>query len=466
MSVIANQVSPGNLRADVPATSWGIEPVPDAYRKLNLWDCFVLWFDLGVGLLVIASGALLAPLGLGPALLAILVGSVVGSAMLAVAGSIGSRTAVPSMPLLRPVLGLRGSYLPSLINMLQLIGWTAFELWAMGYAAGELARRLFGFSAPGLWVVVFGVLCVMLTLGGPLLVVRQWLKRFGIWVVLASSLWITFYLATHLDLGALLAKPGSGGMSFWVGVDLVIAQPISWMPLVADYNRFARHSGSASRGTFLGYSLANIWFYALGALLVLSSAEGTDLASATGIAVAISAITAGVVALAVILVDETDNAFADLYSSAVSTQNIFPKLSQRTLILALGAISTALALLVNMGGFFNFLLVMSALFVPLFGLLLADYYVVRRRVYDVPALYQRGGKYWFSNGLNWPAIVAWVLGIVAFNVTNPYLLAAFIPGWGTGFPDWLLTVGGSIPGFLVAFLLYWLFAAVSKRRTI
>jgi putative hydroxymethylpyrimidine transporter CytX len=245
---------------------WGIEPVPESHRILNFPDYLALWSSLGVGLLVLLAGTLLVPgLGLGQALLAILIGSIIGSLLLAVAGVVGSDQAIPTMVMLRPVLGIRGSYIPSVLNVIQLIGWGAFEVIIMAEAANGISRTL-GFSAYPLWALFFALWCTLLALGGPLAVVRQWIEKFAIWLVYGITIYLTVYLFTHYDIGVLLRAPGSGEMPFWLAVDLVVAMPISWMPLVADYNRFARRSGPAFWGTFLGYTVANTWFYALGAL--------------------------------------------------------------------------------------------------------------------------------------------------------------------------------------------------------
>ena len=170
------------------APVWGVDPVPPAHRHLSGFDIGVLWGDLSVGLLVLLTGALLVPaLSLPHALAAILIGTALGCVPLALVGLAGAREGVPGMVLFRPVLGLRGSYVPSVLNILQLAGWTGFELWAMSQVADQMSERLFGFSAPGLWLAVMAVLCTLLALGGPIIVVRRWLERFGAWVVAAVA---------------------------------------------------------------------------------------------------------------------------------------------------------------------------------------------------------------------------------------------------------------------------------------
>lgn len=416
---------------------WGIEPVPRDFRILRFIDYFVLWSSLGVGLLVLEAGALLVPgLSLGQALLAILVGTLIGNLLLALAGMAGSDQGVPTMVLLRPVLGRRGSYLPSLLNLAQLIGWTAFELWVMALAANRISQALFGFSGYVVWLIVFAVWCVLLALGGPLVVVRQWLEKFGVWLVYGVTAWMTFYLFTHYNIPALLSQAGTGDMPFWLGVDLVVAMPISWMPLVADYNRFARDSRGTFLGTYLGYFVANIWFYGLGALFILTL--NMTAPTPENLATAIMALTGGVIALLVILVDETDNAFADIYSAAVSIQNIFPQVSQRLLIVLIGAVGLGLAAFLSMGEYFNFLLLIGSVFVPLFGILAADYFVLRGRHIDTDELYRTGGQYWYRQGINWIAVVAWAAGVAIYHI-----IARTLP-----------TLGASIPSFAAAFLLY------------
>jgi putative hydroxymethylpyrimidine transporter CytX len=349
------------------------------------------------------------------------------------------------MVLLRPVLGQRGSYLPSLFNLIQLIGWTAFEFWVIALAANRVSQALFGFSSYGSWLAVCAIWCVLLALGGPLVVIRQWLEKFGVWLVYGVTAWMTIALFAQHDVLSLLSQAGTDDLPFWLAVDLVVAMPISWMPLVADYNRFAKGSRPAFWGTYLGYLVANVWFYGLGALFILT----LEIAAPTpeNLAVAIMALTGGVVALLVILVDETDNAFADIYSAAVTLQNVFPQISQRILVVIIGAVGLALAAFLTMGRYFDFLLLIGSVFVPLFGILAADHFVLRRRELDIDDLYRRGGAYWYWKGVNWVAVVAWAGGVAVYHV-----IADVVP-----------TLGASVPSFFAAFLLHIALDRVGKR---
>ncbi len=440
------------------AAPTSVFPVREQDRRLGGLDLFVLWGDLSVGLLVLVTGTLLVPaLGFRSALLAILVGSVIGCLPLALVGLAGAREGVPGMVLFRPVLGIRGSFVPSALNLVQLLGWTAFEFWAMASIANDVSTKLWHLHAYALWLVVVAVGCTALAIGGPILVVRRWLERFGVYVVLAVGAWITFKVVTA---GGGLSDAwhfhGTGGLPFWLAVDLVIAQPASWLPLVADYNRFARRDARTFVGTFAGYALGNAWFYALGALLVLVAGAGSDV---VGLGASIAFLAGGSVVLIALLAGETDEAFADIYSWAVSAQNLWPRAPQRLLIAGVAVVSALLALVVTVGSFELFLFLIGSVFVPLFGVFFADYFVRGNARYDEGELFRPGGRYWFGNGIRWRAFVPWVAGVVVYHWCVPTGPQWWIDGVREVFSGWLhlpfplfdSALGASIPSFVVAF---------------
>ncbi|HZO26450.1 MAG TPA: putative hydroxymethylpyrimidine transporter CytX [Chloroflexota bacterium] len=428
----------------------GILPIPREQRALGLWDGFVLWADLGVSFLVMVVGMFLVPgLGLAEALLAILIGALIGNLLLGLGAIVGSDTGAPTMVLLRAPLGLRGSYAPTVLNIVQLVGWAALEVIVMAQAMDALVSRVLGFgSAYHLWIILFTALTAFLALGGPVKVTKEYLEKFVIWAVLASTVWLTIAIFLTYDVRALLSRPGTGAMPFWIGVDLVIALPISWFPLVADYSRFARSSKAAFWGTAGGYFVPHVWFYALGAVLAVSAAVTFDPhAPIAPLLTAIASLTAGGLALLILLVGETDEAFANVYSTATSIQNLVPELSQRRLVLGISGVVLVIGLLVPLAEYESFLLLIGGFFVPLLGLLLADYFVLSRRRYAVDELYREDGRYWYSGGVNWPGIVTWAAGVVTYFS---------ISGLGAlGVPSLLpwVTVGASLPSFAVAFLL-------------
>ena len=456
------------------APAWGIRPVPPEHRRLSGFDLAVLWGDLSLGLLVMITGAFLVPaLGFPTALLAIVLGSVLGSIPLALVGLAGTRDGVPGMVLFRPVLGVRGSYLPSVLNIVQLVGWTGFEFWAMSLIADGVSERLFGFSSYWLWLGIVTVVCTLLAVGGPILVVRRWLERFGAWVVGAVAAWITFRVLTVADLGAVWTSRGLGGFGFMLAVDLVIALPVSWLPLVADYNRFGRSERSSAVGTFAGFAAGNIWFYSLGALLVLGAGLGDP--SPAGLGQSIAALAGGAVVLVALLAGETDEAFADIYSAAVSTQNLRPSVSQRGAILALAAAGAGLAAWlgsrpqVALGTYESFLFLLGSVFVPLFGVFVADYFLLRRNGARLPAGRVESGR----KGVDGWAVAAWLAGFLVYQWSVPTgpaawqdLVETVIHGWlRLPFPLADSVVGASLPAFFVALLVHVVLSRARRHRS-
>ena len=396
-----------------------LTPVPADRRVFGAFDAFSLWFSLGIGLLVLQAGAFLVPgLGLGAALAAIVTGSVLGALLLAAAGVVGTDTGLSAMGSLRLALGARGAAIPAVLNAVQLTGWGAFEIIAMRDSADALAKQTFGFSNPLLWTLLFGVLATSLAIMGPVSFVRRFLRAWGLWLLLAGAGWLSWRLLADHDLAALLAKAGTGEMSFGAGVDLVVAMPLSWLPLIADYTRFGRSPGGMFRGSAVGYLLANIWFMALGAAYALA-------AGSEGLLLTALAASGGGIALLLIVIDETDNTFADIHSAAISTATLV-RIKPARLALAFGALCTLIALVAPMGQYEGFLLLIGSVFAPLFGVLLTDHFIVRRR---------RAG---LASSLNLSGLAAWAVGIAAYQAFSRLA------------PD----IGATLPAFGVAAIAY------------
>jgi NCS1 family nucleobase:cation symporter-1 len=432
--------------------NWGIEPVPERLRLLGLFDTGLLWSSLGLSLLVLVAGTYLVPaLSLGHALLAIVVGGLVGNAMLGFAGLIGAQARVPAMVLLRAPLGRRGSYLATLLNVIQNLGWTVFELIVIATAAAALSQRVFGFRAAWLWTLIAAAATTALALLGPVGFVNRWVKRFAIWVVLASLAYLTWWALHDAGLARLWSRPGKGGLGFWRGVDLMVAMPISWLPLAADYTRFSRGGKSAFWGSGLGYLLPNIWLFGLGAVLLLSKGP-TD---ATSLMTAIvGGGLAGGLALFALGVDETKEPFANVYSTALSLQNLVPRASQRMLILIAASVSTLGALTIGLARYQTFLYLLGSFFVPLFGVLAADWLV--RRGYDRDDVFQ-------APALRPAQLGAWLAGFALYQWLTPTG-----PSWWIHLVDRLQATGwgfgASLPSFAVAFAVSALVNVLARER--
>jgi putative hydroxymethylpyrimidine transporter CytX len=453
------------MLADVLDARDEIAPVPDERRRLGAFSIGVLWFDLGVGLLVLVAGSLLVPgLSLRDALIAAFIGSVLGSALLAVVGRIGSNLGVPTMVALRSPLGIRGSYVASLLNIGQLIGWAGLEFIIMAQAARAISNEFFGFDGYYMWLAVAAVLGTAFAVLGPIAVIRDFLERFGVWIVLAATIWLTWRLFSTYDIQSLFGEPGEGGFpNFWQGVDIAVSLPVSWLPLVADYSRYARRSEVTGWATFASYAAANTWFFALGAGYVLVLAA-TPLTLIGALVDSMLLLSVGWLFLLVVLVDETDNAFANVYSTSVSLQNMLPG-SQRVFAVLVGIAALILAVSVDILGYENFLLLVGGVFVSLFGVLVADYFIVRRGRYDASALYRRDGPYWYTAGVNIPGLAAWAAGFVVYVAcAQPPALVEHAT-WITDVPSWMTRAGGTVPSLLVSTALYLALVRTVRRTT-
>ncbi|MFN8222980.1 MAG: cytosine permease [Gaiellales bacterium] len=433
------------------STSWGIEPVPERLRTLSGFDLALLWANLGVSLLVIVAGAILVPaLSLPHALVAIVVGCLVGNLMLAVAALIGAQAGVPAMVLLRRPLGQRGSYLPTVLNVIQCVGWTVFELVVIATAAAALSDELVGLEGRWLWTLTFGALALGFGLLGPIGVVRTVLRRAAVWVVPLAVGYLGWWALTGDGLGRAWRAEDEGGLTTLQAIDLVVAVTVSWVPLAADYTRFARSPRSAFWASGLGYFVPDVLLLALGAVALLTR----DLADPAALPAAIAG--GGIVALLALFaltVGETDEAFANAYSGAVSLQNLFPALPQRALVVATTLLGIGGALILELTDFQGFLYLLGSFFVPLFAVLLADWLARGRR-------YAPGDM--IAVGVDAPAIGAWLAGFVAYQWLSPTG-----PGWWVEQvqrlhpPGW--TIGATLPSFCVSFALGLLAVALSRR---
>ena len=179
--------------------AWGIEPVPERLRVLGLVDQLLLWGNLSVSLLVIVAGALVVPaLSLSYALLAIVVASVSGCALLGLAAAIGADGRVPSMVLLRSPLGRKGSWLPTGLNVIQCLGWGIFELLIIATAASALSDQLFGWRGKPVWTVAFGAVALALAFLGPVGVLVGAARAGG---VVAEHLAVQVERGDQIELG-------------------------------------------------------------------------------------------------------------------------------------------------------------------------------------------------------------------------------------------------------------------------
>jgi len=421
-----------------------IRPVTPADRTLGGIDYFVLWAGVAISLAEIWAGGFLAPMGLWMGLWAIILGHIIGNSFMALGGVMGSDHGIMAMVSVRPSFGIRGSRLPALLNIIQLIGWAAIMLIIAGQAGSLLGQPLGGILASNhFWIVLIGLGTLLWALytGKSVWKIMQHIAIVVLLLVIAVMTAVSFR-----DLGGTISAPAAGeGMPFMTGLDLVIAMPISWLPLVSDFSRFSRNTASAFWNTWWGYFIISSWMYVLGLVATLLTGS-TD----PGILILETMGTIGlaVPALIMILLSTITSDFPDVYSATCSVMNISSRIKPKLIMWIAGILSILVALVFPMGQYENFLLFIGAMFMPLFGVILTDYFIIRKRSLQTEELYERGGAYWYFRGFNVIALLSWAVGFALYECIAIMHYS----------------VGGSLPSIIVAGLVYYLLTTWKRKR--
>jgi nucleobase:cation symporter-1, NCS1 family len=404
----------------------------DPPRPLRFSDQLALWANLGISLFGPLTGALIATTAgsLGLAMAAIVAGCGLGAILLGASAVIGASTGAPAMVSLRGLIGRRGSVVPTLLNIAQNVGWATLEIIVISTAAVAVLGQTWRWP----FVILAGAAATVMAIR-PLGSVRL-LRKIMVWLVLAASV----YLFVQVLLQPRQSIPQESVLGFWPAVDLAIAGVISYAPLAADYSRHSQTRKAAFWGASLGYGLAAIAYYALGVFAVLNL-------GASDVIIALVTLPAGAIAIAILLVDEVDEAFANVYSTAMSVHNLLPRVDRRIVAALIGVTATLLAGLLDIGAYQSFLFLVGSVFVPLYAVAAVDFFVVSRRRWDVSS----------TSKFRVAPVIAWACGFAAYQLVYP----GTVPGWadfwasvgaGIGFvpPGWLgssvaaITVGGLV----------------------
>ena len=448
-STTATGASRDELRAEPGRTL--AEPPP---RTLGFVDQVALWGNLGLSLLG-PLGALyvLAPVGVPPlslmaAFVAVVVGTAIGAALLGLSTVPGARTGAPAMVLMRGLLGGRLSYLPTALNLAQCLGWAVFELVVI--AAG--ARALLPWDVRWPYVLVAGVLTTLLALR-PLGTVRL-LRRYALVAVVVAAVYLGVQLARH-PLPRLTDGSWSG---FWLAADVVIAVAVSWIPLAADYSRHSRSARSAFGGSFLGFTLTQVACYTLG-LLAFSTVASPDGDTQGHLFSGFLAVPFGFLPFAVLVLRELDESFTNVYSTAVSIQNLRPLADRRVLAVAVGSLATLGALVLDAGAYQSFLYLLGSVFVPMFAVFAVDYFLLAGRhrwnvAVDAPS--------------RWRMLLPWALGFASYQLVNPGSVSWWASAWGSVASALSFTpatwMSASLVSFGVAAVVTLLLGVLPRRR--
>ena len=353
-------------------------------RKTSIFENGLIWFGAGVSLAEILTGTYFAPLGFGRGLLAILLGHVIGCVLLFAAGLIGGRTEKSAMETVRLSFGRKGALMFAALNVLQLVGWTAIMIYDGALAAD-------GVLAAGRWVwcLVIGALIVVWILIG----IRN-LGKLNT-VAMTALFLLTVVLCVVIFRGGGAVTFVDEGMSFGAAVELAVAMPLSWLPLISDYTRSAKKPAAATAVSAAVYGLVSCWMYVIGMGAAIFAGE-SDLAQIilkAGI---------GVAGLLVIVLSTVTTTFMDAYSAGVSSEAISEKLPGKWVAVGAAVLGTIGAIAFPMDDITDFLYLIGSVFAPMIAIQIADFFLLKR---DRSA-----------HAFDWRNMVIWALGFAAYRL--------------------------------------------------
>lgn len=375
-------------------------------NNLSMLNFTTLWFGAAISVAEILAGGLLAPLGFKMGLLAILLGHLVGTTLLVLGGVIGTAERIPALVSTRISFGLYGSYVFSVLNVLQLLGWTAVMIIVGARSVNEITKTLWSFDHLTIWSLIIGAfIMVWVWLGKD----SGWKKANHIAVILLFLLTMVLSVIIFRN-HELFSKLGAGDMAFGSALELAVVMPLSWLPLISDYTRFAKTKRGGAWGSWLGYFFGSSWIYmiGLGAAIIASDPDPTAMLLAANL---------GIVALEIIVLATVTTTFLDAYSADVTFLNIFPKLNEKSVALVMTAIGTGLAIIVNIEQYESFLYAIGSVFAPLFAILLTDYFLLKNKKIQAELL------------VNWGTLALCALGTILYYqfIKLNFVLGATIP---------------------------------------
>ena len=359
---------------------------PTIHRRLSTPTLGLIWFGASVSLAEILTGTFFAPLGFEQGLTAILVGHIIGCILFWLVAYVSAKTGASAMGAASRSFGHVGSNLFALANVIQLVGWTAIMV-VSGAAAANLLVPLLGEAG---WCVVIGALIVFWIAIG--------VKRMGRAQSFAAVLLLvlTFVASSAVFGGTPITPSGDEGLSFGAAVELAVAMPLSWLPVVGDYTREAKRPGAGATMATITYFVGSCWMFAIGLGCALFA--GSD-----DIAAVMAQAGMGLIGILVVVLSTVTTTFLDAQSAGVSAESIHPKLNARICGIIAAVVGTALAIFAPVSNFEEFLYLIGSVFAPMAAIVIADYFIGHRDRSDV--------------AVDWRNIVLWVLGFALYRVS-------------------------------------------------
>lgn len=375
-------------------------------NRTSVFSNGLIWFGAGVSLAEILTGTYFAPLGFGKAMAAILLGHLIGGLMMFAAGMIGAKERKSAMETVKMSFGSKGSLLFAFLNVLQLIGWTAIMIYDGALAADGMLHT-------GLWVwaLVIGALIALWIIVG--------LTNLGKinTIAMAALFILSLILFKVIFFGTQAAAPmvDDGSLTFGAAVELAVAMPLSWLPLISDYTREAEKPFAATLASVVTYSLVSIFMYmiGMGAAIYTGEYDIAQIMLKTGL---------GIVGLLIIVFSTVTTTFLDAYSAGVSAVSISDKIKEKWAALVVTVIGTIAAIVYPMDNITDFLYLIGSVFAPMIAVQIADYFILKKA--DAQ-----------GRSFAWKNLIIWLIGFIVYR-----LLMHVDTPVGNTLPDMAITI--------------------------
>ncbi len=373
-------------------------------KRTSVFANSLIWFGAGVSIAEILTGTYFAPLGLAKGLQAIFIGHVIGCVMLFLAGYIGAQSRRSAMETTKMSFGFRGGLLFAFLNVLQLVGWTAIMIYDGALAANGVMD-----TGAWVWCIVIGALIILWILIG--------ITNLGKinTVAMAALFVLTLILCKVIFFsgnGVVTAEDDS--LSFGAAVELAVAMPLSWLPLISDYTREAEKPLAATLASTVVYGLVSSWMYiiGMGAAIFTGEYDIAQIMVKAGL---------GIAGLLIVVFSTVTTTFLDAWSAGISSESIFSKANGKWIAVGVTLIGTVCAILFPMDDITGFLYLIGSVFAPMIAILIADFFILKRDS--------------MKEAFNWANLAVWAVGFVLYR----YLMTVDIP-CGNTLPDMLVTL--------------------------
>ena len=373
-------------------------------KKTSLFDNGLIWFGAGVSLAEILTGTYFSTLGFGRGLAAILLGHVIGCVLLFLAGVIGGNSRLSAMETVKSSFGNKGGLFFALLNVLQLVGWTAIMIYDGALAAGGIFS-----SGHWIWCLVIGVLIIVWIMVG----ITNLGKINTVAMTALFLLTLVLCKVIFFSGNSILTEPDDS-LSFGAAVELAVAMPLSWLPLISDYTREAEKPVTATAVSAIVYGLVSCWMYliGMGASILTGESDIAQIMLKAGLSV---------IALIIVVFSTVTTTFLDAYSAGISNESIFPQFKGQYVAVAVTVVGTIGAIVFPMDDITGFLYLIGSVFAPMIAIQIADYFILHRD--------RRKTAFDTRN------LVIWVIGFVLYRI----LMNVDLPV-GNTLPDMIITI--------------------------